>query len=101
MADDASHQPSFHCGPTAMFVRFVVGSDAEDASWLTGVITGARLLLDAGELDRHEARRLDETFEWFNDHLPCPPSGKSSGPASGPETPSPGFATMPGSRSAG
>jgi hypothetical protein len=59
-----------------MFVRFVVGSDAEDPSWLTGVITEARLLLDAGELDRHEARPLDETFEWFNDHLPCPPFEK-------------------------
>jgi hypothetical protein len=33
-----------------MYVRFVVGTDSENAAWLTGVITEARLLGDAGEL---------------------------------------------------
>ena len=35
-----------------MYVRFVVGSDDENAYWLTGVLTEARLLRDAGRLYR-------------------------------------------------
>jgi hypothetical protein len=56
-----------------MFVRFVVGSDAENAAWLTGVITEARLLRDAGELYDYESERLEALYNWFNEHLPCPP----------------------------
>jgi hypothetical protein len=56
-----------------MFVRFVVGADAENASWLTGVITEARILRDDGELFRYESELLREVFDWLNEHLPCPP----------------------------
>ncbi len=56
-----------------MYVRFVVGADAENAAWLTGIITEARLLRDAGELYDYESERLEEIYEWFNEHLPCPP----------------------------
>lgn len=56
-----------------MFVRFVVGSDAENAAWLTGVITEARLLRDAGELYDYESERLEAIYDWFDEHLPCPP----------------------------
>jgi hypothetical protein len=56
-----------------MFVRFVIGTDAENAAWLTGAITAARLLDDQGELYRHESEQLEEIFDWFNEHLPCPP----------------------------
>lgn len=56
-----------------MFVRFVVGADAENAAWLTGVITEARILQDEGHLFDYESKRLDETFDWLNKHLPCPP----------------------------
>jgi hypothetical protein len=56
-----------------MFVRFVAGTDSENAYWLTGVITSARVLRDDGELYRHEVNLLAEAFEWFNQHLPCPP----------------------------
>jgi hypothetical protein len=59
-----------------MFVRFVVGTDAENAAWLTGVITEARLLRDAGELYDYESERLEAIYDWFNEHLPCPPFGK-------------------------
>ena len=59
-----------------MFVRFVVGADAENAAWLTGVITMARIFRDEGELYRHEAALLEETFAWFNEHVPCPPFGE-------------------------
>jgi hypothetical protein len=56
-----------------MFVRFVVGTDAENAAWLTGIITEARLLRDRGELYRYESEHLEILFDWFNEHLPCPP----------------------------
>lgn len=60
-----------------MFIRFVVGADADDHKWLTGVITHARLLRDAGQLDEHEAEWLEETYEWLNEHLPRPPFSSS------------------------
>ena len=56
-----------------MFIRFVVGTDCENAAWLTGVISMARLLNDDGELYRHESELLEESFDWLNEHLPCPP----------------------------
>src|SRR5579871_2338394 len=58
-----------------MYLRFVVGDDAENASWLTGVFTEARLLRDEGKLYAYEVELLEETYAWFNDHLPCPPFG--------------------------
>ena len=59
-----------------MFVRFVAGADAEDAAWLNGIFTEARLLRDRGELFEHESEWLEATFDWFNKHLPCPPFEK-------------------------
>ena len=56
-----------------MYIRFVVGGDAENAAWLTGIITEARLLNDQGELFRYETQVLEEAFAWFNERLPCPP----------------------------
>ncbi len=56
-----------------MYVRFVVGDDAENAYWLTGVFVEARILRDDGKLYVYEVDLLEETFAWFNDHLPCPP----------------------------
>ena len=59
-----------------MYVRFVVGADAENAAWLNGIFTEARLLRDAGELYDYESERLQAIFDWFNEHLPCPPFKK-------------------------
>jgi hypothetical protein len=56
-----------------MFIRFVAGHDAENANWLTGVITEARLLRDDDKLYTHEIDLLEAAFDWFNDNLPCPP----------------------------
>ena len=56
-----------------MFVRFVVGADSENASWLNGIITEARILEDEGNLYRHETLLLEESFAWLNEHLLCPP----------------------------
>lgn len=56
-----------------MYIRFVVGSDGEDYRWLSGIITEGRLLRDRGKLERHQEIWLEETYEWLNEHLPCPP----------------------------
>ena len=56
-----------------MYVRFVVGTERDCPRVLTGVITEARILRDRGELEPHEAQWLEQIFEWYNDHLPCPP----------------------------
>ena len=55
------------------YVRFVVGDPAENAFWMTGAITSARILRDEGKLESYEADRVEQIFEWFNMHLPCPP----------------------------
>jgi hypothetical protein len=65
-----------------VFIRFVAGSDGEDHRWLTGVITEVRLLRDAGELEAHEVELLNDTFEWLNENLPCPPFNRSRWPKS-------------------
>ncbi|WZP00056.1 hypothetical protein EP7_001673 [Isosphaeraceae bacterium EP7] len=59
-----------------MFVRFVAGTEGENAFWLDGVFTVARLKDEAGELFSHESAMLSEIFAWFNENLPCPPFGR-------------------------
>ena len=59
-----------------MFVRFVVGTDQENAFWLTGIFAEARMMDEAGGLYSYESARLSETFAWFNRNLPCPPFGQ-------------------------
>jgi hypothetical protein len=56
-----------------MYVRFVVGSDAENAARLGGVVRWAIVLDDRGELYRHEVDLLNGFYEWLNEHLPVPP----------------------------
>ncbi len=59
-----------------MFLRFVVGSDSDNAAWLTGIFTITRILDDDGALYPHESERLSALFDWFNENLPCPPFGQ-------------------------
>jgi hypothetical protein len=56
-----------------MFLRFVVGGDSDNAAWLTGIIAEAEILREKGKLYSYESEWLEEIFEWFNEHLPCPP----------------------------
>ena len=60
-----------------MFIRFVVGGEGDDHRQLTGVITEAEFLRKEGRLDEQEERFVRETFDWLNDHLPCPPFSTS------------------------
>src|SRR3954447_5147692 len=73
---ESKAEDSGGAGTIAMFVRFVVGADVENAAWLTGVITEARILRDEGHLYRYESDLLEEAFAWLNEHLPCPPFGE-------------------------
>lgn len=54
------------------YVRFVAG-DEEDGYDQSGVFTVANNCAEDGTLNKFEAERLEEIFEWFNDNLPCPP----------------------------
>ena len=63
-----------------MFIRFVVGAEEEHHRWLTGVVTEARILRDEGKLEPHEVSELNETYEWLNENLPCPPFSTSDWP---------------------
>ena len=56
-----------------MFVRFVAGTEAENAYRLDGVFVESRRLGDVGRLFAHEIGLLDETYAWFNEYLPCLP----------------------------
>jgi hypothetical protein len=56
-----------------MFIRFVVGHDAEHHRSLTGIVTEARLLRDKGHLDDYAKARLEEAYTWLNANLPVPP----------------------------
>ncbi len=60
-------------GLTPMFIRFVVGADGDCHRSLTGIITEARIRRDNGDLDQHQAARLEEAYSWLNKHLPVPP----------------------------
>jgi hypothetical protein len=56
-----------------MLLRFVAGTDTQNAFRLDGVITVACVLRDNRELYEHESQWLDTIFDWFNENLPCPP----------------------------
>lgn len=56
-----------------MFVRFVAATKDEDPWHADGVICTARSIRDAGEFAAAETAAVNAAFEWFNEHLPCPP----------------------------
>jgi hypothetical protein len=56
-----------------MYLRFVAGGDSEDGRWLTGVITTARVLMDECRLEPHQVELVNATYDWLNEHVPCPP----------------------------
>ncbi len=56
-----------------MFIRFVVGADGDHHRSLTGIITEARIRRDHSDLDEHQSARLEDAYEWLNEHLPVPP----------------------------
>ena len=56
-----------------MYMRFVEGADSQDGRWLTGVITVARILRDDGKLQPYQVEIVNQTFDWLNKFIPCPP----------------------------
>ncbi|WDE96327.1 hypothetical protein PQO03_11465 [Lentisphaera profundi] len=55
------------------YIRFVVGTNQESPTIQTGLITELRFLKEESELHQFEIDFIEETFEWLNDNLPCPP----------------------------
>jgi len=56
-----------------MFLRFSVTQIDEDSNRPQGVFVAAYSLLDSGDLDPVEWKRLRELLDWFNENLPHPP----------------------------
>jgi hypothetical protein len=56
-----------------MFLRFVVGTQRENGFWLPGVFARALTIRDKSQLYGYESAHLNETLEWFDANLPCPP----------------------------
>ena len=56
-----------------MFLRFSVTQIDEDSNRPQGVFVAACSLLDSGDLDPVEWKRLRELLDWFNENLPYPP----------------------------
>jgi hypothetical protein len=63
-----------------VFIRFVVGIEGEHHRELTGIVTEARFLRERGLLSQEEDSRLQESYDWLNDHLPVPPFTTHSWP---------------------
>jgi len=55
-----------------MFLRFTIKEIDEDSRKPQGVFTAAYSLLDFGDLDSNEWKRLRELLDWFNEKLPHP-----------------------------
>lgn len=56
-----------------MFLRFTITHIDEDSHKPQGVFVAAYSLLESGDLDSAEWKRLRELLDWFNDNLPHPP----------------------------
>ena len=61
-----------------MYIRFVVGSEADDHRDLNGVFTEARFLRDKDLLTDYEKDTLQKVYDWFNNRLPVPPYSSSN-----------------------
>jgi hypothetical protein len=64
-----------------MFIRFVVESIDPDSHRPQGVFVAAYSLLESPDLSQDEWKRLRGLLDWFNEHLPHPPSDFSTGRA--------------------
>ncbi|HEY0079584.1 MAG TPA: hypothetical protein VGB73_13305 [Pyrinomonadaceae bacterium] len=56
-----------------MFLRFTITQIDEDSHKPQGVFSAAYSLLESGDLDSAEWKRLRELLDWFNENLPPPP----------------------------
>ena len=64
-----------------MFLRFTIGRVDEDSHRSQGLFVAAYELLDSGNLNSDEWKRIREILDWFNQHLPHPPEEFSKGRA--------------------
>ena len=64
-----------------VFIRFVTMHVDKDSRRPRGVLVASYALLDSGELNKDEWKRLREILDWFNANLPHPPKGFVAGRA--------------------
>lgn len=62
-----------------MFIRFVMGTEREEARALTGVIRELRLLKESGDLAHYEHDHVEGIFAWLNENYPVRRLGQRSG----------------------
>lgn len=55
------------------YIRFVVGVETESAHVQTGLFTEINALKQGGELMDYEEKMVQDTFDYYNKHLPVPP----------------------------
>jgi hypothetical protein len=64
-----------------MYLRFVTTRIDEDSHKPQGVFVAAYSLLDSGDLNPDERKRVREILIWFQKYLPTPPNKFSAGRA--------------------
>lgn len=55
-----------------MYIRFIYET-VYDKGMSCGPFTGVQELIEEGKLESYEIEWAKRIFEWFNEHLPCPP----------------------------
>jgi hypothetical protein len=60
-----------------MFIRFIVAADSDSPWYANGVIAESCWLRDDGFLEDYQVEVVNAAFDWFNNHLPCPPFSKN------------------------
>lgn len=61
-----------------MYIRFVVGTEAESARFQSGLFTEVERLREEGKLQPYQIELVQEIFKFFNDGLPVPPYSTKS-----------------------
>ncbi|HYE74370.1 MAG TPA: hypothetical protein VEF04_13610 [Blastocatellia bacterium] len=56
-----------------MFLRFTITQIDEDSHKPQGIFSAAYSLLESGDFDAAEWKRLRELLDWFDENLPSPP----------------------------
>lgn len=62
-----------------MYLRFIAAAEDQNPWLANGIITKTNLLHQEGLLEPYESEVALATFEWFNEHLPCPPFSEKRG----------------------
>ena len=65
-----------------MYIRFVIGSESDSPTLQSGLFTEISYLKKKGLLEPYQVNFVNQTLDFFNTKLPCPPFKKKSWPDS-------------------